>query len=322
MAEKLFTPHPNQFIFPVSESNFLTMNELCLPFRFGCRVYEMIVVVGETFLMQMVAKHGIADWFGFQTHIGAGLVEGDWVEGSEHADVGQNRGVVFAVAIAVRRHIDDERNVEVVASGNDGFGVFRHLGIQDAIGLVLCKVDGIEIAGTEATATAHAVFQIYLHLLGRFVKHEAVVGTFAQAAFAATAFLGLDDGLPVGMLVFLAGTRATAHADILNGAAETCHFVTFEVRQADEDIGIHDGAANQGFLGVFAAFDGHGNVICAFQAVANDDRATDGERCETVFPSTFKMFEGVLREPGYMVLQSVRKGFPPNSLTRSTMALA
>ena len=67
------------------------MNELCLPFRFGCRVFEMVVMVGEAFLMQMVAKDGIADWFSFQTQIGAGLVEGDWVEGSEHADVGQNR---------------------------------------------------------------------------------------------------------------------------------------------------------------------------------------------------------------------------------------
>ena len=54
--------------------------------------------------------------------------------------------------------------------------------------------------------------------------------------------------------IHLAGAAAAAHADVLQRAAEAGRFVALEVRQADEDVGVHDGAANLGGLAVLEMF--------------------------------------------------------------------
>lgn len=205
MTEKSLTPHPNQFIFPASEAYLFAVDELGLPFRLRSGVLEVVVVVDEAVFVHVVAEERFANRRGLEACVGAGLVEGDGVERGEHAEVRQDRGVVLAMAVAVRRDVDDERDVEAVASGYDGLGVFRHLGVQHADGLVVGEIDGVEVAGAEATAAAHAVLFVDMHLFRRLVEGESVVGALALAFLAAAAFAGLDDRLAVGVLVFLAG---------------------------------------------------------------------------------------------------------------------
>ena len=88
------------------------------------------------------------------------------------------------------------------------------------------------------------------------------------------------------MLLGLARTRAAAHADILDRAAEPGRLMSLEMGQADENVGVHDGSANPRFLYIFAARNRNADIVRAFQAVADDDRTADRQRREAVLPCT------------------------------------
>ena len=125
------------------------------------------------------------------------------------------------------------------------------------------------------------------------------------------------------VLLHLARAGAAAHADVLDGAAKAGGLVALEVGQADEDIGVHDGAADLGRLAVFAVGHRHLDLIGAAQAVADEDLAARGHGPEAVLPG--RRSGAPARScgcPGYRVLQSVRKGRPPCSLHRSATTLA
>ena len=114
------------------------------------------------------------------------------------------------------------------------------------------------------------------------------------AAAAAAALVLMDDGLTVVVLGFLAGAAAAAHAQILDGAAEARHLVALEVVEADDDVGVHDGAADVGLLDVLAAVDGDGNVVGALEAVADEDGAAHRHGGEAVLPGAVKVLQGIL----------------------------
>lgn len=63
-------------------------------------------------------------------------------------------------------------------------------------------------------------------------------------------------------------------------------------------------------LDIFTAHHRHLNVVGAFQTIADEDGAADGQRREAVLPGALQMLQGILRLPGYMVLQSVKSGRP------------
>ena len=58
--------------------------------------------------------------------------------------------------------------------------------------------------------------------------------------------------------------------------------MALEMREADEDVGIHDGAADLGLLDVLAVLDRHLDIIRAAQAVADDDLAARRHCVEAV----------------------------------------
>ena len=96
------------------------------------------------------------------------------------------------------------------------------------------------------------------------------------------------------MLFHLAGAAAAAHADILDGTAEARHFMAFEVSQADENIGVHDGPADFRFFDVFAVLDRHFDFIGSSQAVADDDLTARRDRIIAVEVGTVQVFQGML----------------------------
>ena len=70
--------------------------------------------------------------------------------------------------------------------------------------------------------------------------------------------------------------------------------MSFEVVEADEHIGIHDSTANLGFLYILTTSDWHFHFVSTFQTVTNQNRTTDSERSESVFPCTIEMLQGIL----------------------------
>ena len=109
-----------------------------------------------------------------------------------------------------------------------------------------------------------------------------VVGADLDAAAAADAGILVDEGLARGVHLHLAGAGTAAHADVLQRAAEAGALVPLEVRQRDEHVGVHDGAADLGFLHIGAALHGDQGLVGALQAVGDDDVAAGGKGRKTV----------------------------------------
>ena len=89
------------------------------------------------------------------------------------------------------------------------------------------------------------------------------VGADARALAAADAQLLLDIGLAGVVHFHFAGARAAAHADILDGAADALGLVALKMRQGNDDIRIHHGAANLRLFDVLAALDGDEHLVGA-----------------------------------------------------------
>ena len=81
---------------------------------------------------------------------------------------------------------------------------------------------------------------------------DGIGAAFLGAATAAPAQRFIHDAFPGRMLFHLTGPAAAAHADILQRAAETRHFMTFEMSQADKHVRIHDGASDFRFFHIHA----------------------------------------------------------------------
>ena len=58
--------------------------------------------------------------------------------------------------------------------------------------------------------------------------------------------------------------------------------MALEVRQGDEDVGVHHGAADLRVFDVLAALDGHLHLVVALQAVGDDDLTARRHRAEAV----------------------------------------
>lgn len=227
----------------------------------------------------------------FHAGIGTGLVEGDRVEGSEHADVRQDGRIVFSMAVAVRRNVHDQIDVEARAVLADGLGVFRHLAVQFFIGIPFDGFDGIEGTGADAAAAAFA--QVFVDVGDVIFIGDGVRTTFLSAAMTVLTLAFVNFRFARRMLFHLAGAAATAHADILDGTAEARHFMAFEVSQADENIGVHDNPADFRFFDVFAVLDRHFDFIGSSQAVADDDLTARRDRIIAVEVGTVHVFQGV-----------------------------
>lgn len=123
---------------------------------------------------------------------------------------------------------------------------------------------------------------------------DGIRAAFLRALAATTAELFINDALARRMLLHLASAAAAAHADVLDGAAEASRLMALEVREADEDIGIHDGTADLGLLDVLAVLDRHLDIVRAAQAIADDDLAARRRRVEAVEVRAVHVLERVL----------------------------
>ena len=130
--------------------------------------------------------------------------------------------------------------------------------------MVVGRVDGIEVAGSNASTTAQTVLCVHLHLHGFLIKGQAIVGTLEHTTLASAALRLADFNFPTDMLVALAGTGTASHTDVFDSTAEACHFMSLEVIEADEHIGIHDSPAYLGLLYIFASSNRYFYIVRTF----------------------------------------------------------
>ena len=187
-----------------------------------------------------------------------------------------------------------------------GLGVLGDLVVEHLGGLVIVGRDGVLVAHGDAAAAAHAAVAVDVrHVnLARLavgararadlVEAEGVVRADLGALAAADALLDVDAGFSRGVLLHLARTATAAHAQVLHAATESSLLVTLEVREADHDVGVHEGAADLGVLDVLASHHGHLHLVEALEAVGDDGVAAGLERVEAIGVRAVQVVERVL----------------------------
>ena len=89
----------------------------------------MVVVVYEAFLCHVLCQLASRHWGSFKTGIYAGLVQCQWIKGSEHSNIWKDWHVVFTVAVTVRTDILHKGNMEARAVITDSLRVLCHLAV-------------------------------------------------------------------------------------------------------------------------------------------------------------------------------------------------
>ena len=115
------------------------------------------------------------------------------------------------------------------------------------------------------------------------------------------------------MLFFFTSSGAAAHTDIFDGTAKASLFMTFEVRQGNKDIRIHDSTADFCFFYIFAANNRNIDIICTFQTITDQDRAASCHRCKTIFPCAVQMFQSIFTGTGIHSITVCQERFTTTS---------
>ena len=264
---------------------------------------QMLVVMLH--LGRAIGELGVGQRLGRHDGIGTGLVDGDRVEAREHADIVDDRRIVFGMAITVGADIHGKRDVEARAAVDDGLGVLGDLAVEHVGRGVIDGLDGVLVAHADAASAAHAAIVVdgsHVHrassaagklALAGVVERDSVVRADLFTGTAANAVLGRDVRLAGGMLLHLAGTAAASHAQVLHGTAKTGLLMALKVGEADHDIGIHERLADLGLAHVLAALDRDERLVGTLKAVGDDDLATRGIRGKAVLISGVDVLERV-----------------------------
>ena len=269
----------------------------------GLLALQMLVIMLH--LGRAVGKLGVRQRLGCHDGIGAGLVDGDRVEAREHADIVDDRRVVFGMAIAVGADIHGKRDVEARTAVDDGLGVLGDLAVEHVGRGVIAGLDAVLVACRNAASAAHATIVVdgsHVHrvsnaagklALAGVVERDSVVRADPFAGTAANAVLGRNVRLAGGMLFHLASTTAAAHAQVLHSTAKAGLLMALKVGEADHDVGIHECLTDLGLAHVLATLDRDERLVGTFEAVGDDDLATRGIRGKAVLVGGIDVLERV-----------------------------
>ena len=94
--------HPDQFIFPRPEPDFLCVGQALTPAGIWMNILERIMMMVPVRLFQMVCQLAVRQGICLQAQIRTGLIQRHCVKGGQHAQARQNRRVVLSMAVAVR----------------------------------------------------------------------------------------------------------------------------------------------------------------------------------------------------------------------------
>ena len=129
--------------------------------------------------------------------------------------------------------------------------------------------------------------------LARLVKRNRTMGADALARMTTDAPVNLYARLAGSVLLHLARTATAAHAEVLHGAAKACLLMPLEMRERDDDIGIHERVADLCLFHVLAALDGNECLIGALKTIGNDHMAACGIGRKAVLIGAVNMLERV-----------------------------
>ena len=174
----------------------------------------------------------------------------------------------------------------------DSLCIFCHLAVQKLVSAVIRIVDCVKAAGSNTTATAFAFIIINN---GFFIRiRDSITSAFFGTAFAATAQIFINSRFSTLVLFHFTGTTSTAHTDILNCTTKTGSFMTFEMGQTDEDICIHDSAADLCSFAILTVYNGNFDLVCSAKSIADQNLTASADGVESVQVRTIQVFQCIL----------------------------
>lgn len=113
-------------------------------------------MVLPSLLGQMIRKLTVHQGRSGKAGVRTGLIQGDRIKGRKHAEVRQDRRVIFPMAVTIGRHVDNEVHMESRPTMNDGQDIFRHLTVKQLVGIPLHGFNGIKGTRPDTAAAASA----------------------------------------------------------------------------------------------------------------------------------------------------------------------
>ena len=222
----------------------------------------------------------------------AGLIQRNRVEACEHSDIRKDRHIVFTVAVAVRGNVDHQIDMEIRAPIQNRLGILGDFHIKFLHRGRILVVDGIKIAGSEATA-ASDTSAVVNGGTTVFIKRNRSVGTVLCTGPAAyTAFL-IDRRFPAVVHLHLSGTGTASHSDIFEGTAKSGCLMSLEMIQRNEDVRIHNGSSDLRIFHKLTALHRYIGLVRTFQSVGDDDLTSGRKRGKSIFVGTFDMLQSI-----------------------------
>src|SRR5450830_546995 len=276
----------HQIVLPRTQSDLLGVGDLGFPARIGVDMCELVAVfeVG-------VPKDAPLIGDGFVDEVHACLVESHRVETRGDADIGHDGRIVVAPAIALGADVHDEADVERRLAMQDGIDVFRDLLVERVVGALEHGTRGA-IHADRDTLPASDTLRVVDDGLVVSVPSDRDLRARKDTGTASGALDNVDTRLGFRMHLHLPAPRTTAHADILERAAEAGLLMPLEVRERDNDVGVGNCSADLGSLATLE-MDGNLAVVRALETVGDDDVRPDGDTVEAVLLGRLQMIDRV-----------------------------
>lgn len=216
----------HQFVRGSAQTDVLCVLLACLPVRVTENRMEVIVRVA--ILCNTVGKKRTGERIRGVYGIDTGLVKRNRVKRREHPDILNDRRVVFRMAVTVGRNIHDNVDMEVRTALADSLGIFGNLADEILFGGVVCRLDRIKPAQTDAAAAADTFVMVDDSLIF-FCEGNGALRAIVCTHVAAAAEFGINGRFAAVVLFHFPGAGAGPHAQVLNGAAETGELMSFEM---------------------------------------------------------------------------------------------
>src|SRR5450631_450210 len=180
--------------------------------------------------------------------VGTGLINGYRVAGGADADVVDDRGVGVAVAVAGRRYLGYEAEVDgaFFLAGNGAFGVLGHLLHDQLGGFIPLDIDCLDRTDGDAAGAAGTFLRDDRGFAAS--NNNSIMGAGIQTVSAAGTILPGNLRRYIGMLYQFALAAGAAHSQVLDGPSETGQVVTLEMGKTDQRIGLDDLGADVDLL--------------------------------------------------------------------------
>ena len=252
----------DQLVAVFAQTDFLAVVDLAAPAGVREVGGEIVQILSFGTIQLAAGVHRL-----LQNSLTACQIQCHRIKGGEHAYIGDNGNVILGVAVAVGADIPDQRDVEMGSAVNNGLGIFCNLVVEVQCGIVVIGLDGLHRAYIDAAAAACTLVPVHAHLAVS-IEVGSIVSADIMTSTAGNAFFLVHNRAAGIVHIPLAGTGAGTHTQVLQSAAETGFLVSLEVVQGNDNVGIHNGTADEGFLNIFSACDRNCNlvsILCPWQ---------------------------------------------------------